>query len=385
MKPPRKRKALVANLLLLVGSVIAALILLETSLRLLAPEPKPSDAFMQAHPHYLFRLIPGSSGSWDVAQDDGSTKKVPFQISTQGLREDRVFGPKPSNGLRVVCLGDSYTMGAGLENLEDTYPRRLEKCLQEALPGRKIEVVNAGIMGWGVWQSLAFLHAELLALEPDLVVMQTYAGNDIRDSLVKVGKSLECDDGFWIALMQRYREEGRPAALLNKRLRKMSVVYARLGDLVAPWRPVEALEFNCGRRWSFEVILKDYYPALEEGWIITEIDLGGLGAVCRAANVPLIVFNAPGLYDVSEELFDEWRNDADPSLYDRHKDAERMAEAFQTFGYHSAPVREAFLADPDPKSLYIPHDGHWTARGSEVIAQVVCTEAVPFLQSTNTN
>jgi hypothetical protein len=70
-------------------------------------------------------------------------------------------------------------MGWGARE-EDTYGRQLEQLLNEHSTGdRHYEVINAGVPGWNLENALAYLQAEGLKYEPDLILLDLTIVNDI--------------------------------------------------------------------------------------------------------------------------------------------------------------------------------------------------------------
>ncbi|MFP8881008.1 MAG: hypothetical protein VCE43_16935, partial [Myxococcota bacterium] len=70
-----------------------------------------------------------------------------LHTNAQGFRGDRDTAPKPAPGVfRVVCSGDSFTLGFGVGD-EQTWCHRLR------LPGRDVETVNMGQGGYGIDQA----------------------------------------------------------------------------------------------------------------------------------------------------------------------------------------------------------------------------------------
>jgi len=78
---------------------------------------------------------------------------------------------------RIVAVGDSNTFGAG--SLHHSYPGALQRILREqAKPGRRFEVINAGIQGLDSLHALRRLRAKVLPLDPDVITI--YIGwNDL--------------------------------------------------------------------------------------------------------------------------------------------------------------------------------------------------------------
>ena len=73
----------------------------------------------------------------------------------------------------MVVYGDSF-VEARSTRLEDTFPVRLEAALRDRRAG-PVEVVNAGVSGYGPDQILARLDSDLAGLQPDLVILALYA------------------------------------------------------------------------------------------------------------------------------------------------------------------------------------------------------------------
>ncbi|MCH7959168.1 MAG: SGNH/GDSL hydrolase family protein [Candidatus Hydrogenedentes bacterium] len=359
-----KRKYLVAlgaTILALLGAEFVARAVLSTPV---SPGPLVPD------PELLFRLVPDSDWTWSMPQSDGPPRVVPFHVSSQGLR-DRTYGDKTEGTFRILCIGDSFTMGHGLEDEKDTYPKQLEALLNARSKFGRVEAINAGVIAWGVWQSGAWLQREGLAFEPDFIVLQTYAGNDVRDSLTRVGEYLDCDEAGYVNQMRQFRYENRPAIRLDRRLRNLSYLYAAISRAVLRGPAADTIHFDCGRRFSYEVMLKESYPSLEKAWKLFEEDVADVAAWCTNHDVPYVVFNVPGPYDISDAIFEELLDGADPDLYERGKGTRRVEEAFTRREISWLPLREVFLSAPDRDALFIPMDGHLSVEGCRLLAEEV--------------
>jgi lysophospholipase L1-like esterase len=92
-------------------------------------------------------------------------------------RRDEVPIARAPQSLRIVCLGDSTTLGT---TDEANYPAMLERILdRDAIGYRRYEVINAGAPGWLSDQVALRVHHEVVALKPDAVIL--YVGfNDFQ-------------------------------------------------------------------------------------------------------------------------------------------------------------------------------------------------------------
>ena len=118
-------------------------------------------AMTRGHPTRGYTLRPGFRGETSLG--------VPIEINAQGLRSPAVAVPKQAGTLRVLVLGDSVTFGAGVRE-DETFSRQLETLLRGDL-ACPVEVVNAGVSGYGSVEEADLLEHEGLALEPDVVLV----------------------------------------------------------------------------------------------------------------------------------------------------------------------------------------------------------------------
>ncbi len=102
---------------------------------------------------------------------------ISFHVNSLGFRGPEISKQKKAGVTRILCAGDSITMGSALPD-EATYPRVLEDMLNEKYPGRGFEVINAGISGYDIEEEYLLLKEDGLALSPDAVVLQ-FCLNDV--------------------------------------------------------------------------------------------------------------------------------------------------------------------------------------------------------------
>lgn len=101
--------------------------------------------------------------------------EIDFKLNSMGLRDDEITEKKPEGVFRVLALGDSFTLGFGV-NREDLFVDILENWW--TAEGRRVEVINAGTEGYSTDQEVAWLETVGAKLDPDLVLLFPYE-NDI--------------------------------------------------------------------------------------------------------------------------------------------------------------------------------------------------------------
>ena len=88
--------------------------------------------------------------------------------------------PEPSSHRSILFLGDSFTMGYGVNDGEE-FPALVRKALNERSPD-SAPVINAGIGDNGNGRWVKFLRVEGKKYNPGLVVLQIH-DNDFRDNI----------------------------------------------------------------------------------------------------------------------------------------------------------------------------------------------------------
>jgi hypothetical protein len=124
----------------------------------------------------LYRLVPGAKRDYTLSPINGG-HRIRYEINSRGFRGKELAAAGQS--ARVVVYGDSFIQ-AESSRLEDTFAERLKARLAGRF-GSEVEVVNAGVAGYGPDQELRRMEHELAGLQPDLVVAAIYAGNDFGD------------------------------------------------------------------------------------------------------------------------------------------------------------------------------------------------------------
>jgi HEAT repeat protein len=99
------------------------------------------------------------------------------EINADGLRDRTHPVEKPEGVHRVVALGDSVTLGAGIQP-QEAYPQVLERRLRRE--GRRVEVMNVGLWGWSTRQQRMAYERIVKKYRPDQVILAVCL-NDIPE------------------------------------------------------------------------------------------------------------------------------------------------------------------------------------------------------------
>ena len=98
-----------------------------------------------------------------------------YNMNSEGFRGSEFSKDKPDNTYRIIAVGGSTTFGSGVTN-ENTWPKILEKKLQNLSESKKIEVINSGISGMNSFSESKLIKQKLIHYKPDLIIV--YDGNN---------------------------------------------------------------------------------------------------------------------------------------------------------------------------------------------------------------
>ncbi len=119
-------------------------------------------------------------------------------INNLGLRDQEVDSSK--NGkYRVLCVGDSWTFGWGV-NIENSWPKKLEQYLkQQGI--RNIEIINAGRPGMYTRTYKENLEKMIPVLKPDLVLLGVLQLDDLAQVYEETQRTEKKETiPFWVKM-----------------------------------------------------------------------------------------------------------------------------------------------------------------------------------------
>ena len=134
---------------------------------------------------------------------------TPVNINALGMRGPELR-PRRENTLRILALGDSFTWGYGATE-QEAWPYLLERALANRYPTNDIQVLNAGVPGYGTDEALIFLKQRGAALKPDIVITMFFAGNDFVDNMSLARDTHTVENGMLVDLHARRRALQRPS------------------------------------------------------------------------------------------------------------------------------------------------------------------------------
>jgi hypothetical protein len=161
------------RLFLSIVSILLGLTAAEIGLRLAGIAPPEVRSY---DPVRGWQLRPGAVG---LQRSEGHAHVT---INHGGFRGPEVPIAKPPGVLRIAVLGDSFTEAMHVP-YDETFCSVIERNLASCpLGGRRAQVLDFGVSGYGTGQELLTLRQQAWRYAPDLVILAFFAGNDVSDN-----------------------------------------------------------------------------------------------------------------------------------------------------------------------------------------------------------
>lgn len=162
--------------LLLVGAELTLRVLRPSRIQALNAASSDRRAY-QMTSKYGQTLRPNIQATYIRAPINGGDI-IHWRTNSHGFRGDEL---RSTADVRILVYGDSNVQ-ARFSSLKDTFSFRVEQELI-VLTKRKVEVINAGVIGAGPDQSLLRFIDDAPRYHPDIVVFHIFADNDFGDLL----------------------------------------------------------------------------------------------------------------------------------------------------------------------------------------------------------
>lgn len=343
------------------------LVLMEILLRVFAPQiMQRCEGLYVPDEKTVFALAPNFRGS-----QVGRNFNVAIETNSKGLRDRDFSYKKSSRVFRILVLGDSWTFGSGVEGGK-TYPKVLEKLLNQKYPEKEWEVVNSGVSAYGTFNELAFLKKEGVKYSPDLIILGFFPVNDIFDNAspyrFKVNENGE--------LISRKSKQGF-FYRIKVFIRLHSHLFRFAGDRYHLFLYYTGLEKP--ERDSCEIFKTSYSDPIRKAWKKTENLILQIWEIAKSNDSKFLIVNIPRLYQVYPHHWSKF-----VKMYQQNSislDSEKPSKHLNAFGKrHGILVLDLIpllKKHSFPESLYLlPANGHWSADGHAVTAEYILEKII---------
>ena len=362
------------KLLLVLGGVFFAFLIGEVAARIILPMlPDPSDTPFIGDEACMYRLRPSEPGRYPEDHDD--------HINEYGFRDRSYPLAKPAGSYRVLGLGDSFVYGA--VSVQDNFLRVAERILDD-----DTDILLMGVPGWSTENELGVLEDFGLGLEPDLVVVNFFVGNDVtgipvrgrvirgnvypttsplpvRNLLRKSQLFVMFESLMLRGMMKQLKDDDSPAHTGGAESGQVSELYLK----IVPH--------------SLPVFSREPDQRTAALWAEAEGYLKKIDAICRAAGVPWMLVVIPDEMQVDPVARSQVLDGLGLAAagYDFDAPQRRLDDWAQKNNVPMLDLLPVMRAEHDPAArLYVPNDTHWNERGNLIAGQAVA-EAISNLKS----
>ncbi|MDD5541817.1 MAG: acyltransferase family protein [Acidobacteriia bacterium] len=286
------------------------------------------------------------------------------RTNSYGLNSPEISLNRPTpDTYRVLAIGDAFTMPEGLDYAE-SYPARLQALLSQRMAPREVQVINAGVTGYGPPEELPQL-AELCPLfKPNVVVYQFFIDEFTQALLTRQDRLREIGlDESGVSKIQLALERSQIIAHFNL---WQDRIIAQLTGRTSPWRYGKAL--------------LQYYALGEHSIYCTEslekvrYDLDQMRHIARSEGADFIVVFVPGAIEVSRaediDYFPKGQDLKDRSKFDLNLPEHNLLRIASELGIEVVNLTPYLRNDPR-QPVYFRNSWHWNAEGHRVAAQVM--------------
>ena len=360
---PTQRLWLGRSVLVLGGSLIG-LMIAELTARVMAPSggefvlearigSVPPDLY-QPDPELRTRLRPSIS-----VQHESLEYRTEIRTNALGIRGPEV-NPKPPGEIRILTIGDSFTLGIQVAE-EETAGSRLASQLSNTW-GRTVTAWNAGVDGYGTDQATNLARQLALEVDADILLLRFYMGNDLRDNQLwahpdQAAPPMELEGGLQTEDWNRMHRSLARWSRLYAHLLAWKTVHDQRSDPRIQEMADELRPYVDGER------LVDLLPA-------TQAALQRLDALCTELQIPCAVSWTPPAHVVHPErasaTFDIFELDSEQS------DPQRMLRTIQSVlprGMISCDPGTALQRASKTQALYFVFDPHWNPTGHRIAGE----------------
>ncbi|MBF0479323.1 MAG: hypothetical protein HQL26_07555 [Candidatus Omnitrophica bacterium] len=337
--------------LLITGLIMVFLIgLAEGCLRIFWPQPTKT-VYLTEPPGLMdpdVGVILRPNAKWMMQKPEFKTV---FELSPEGFR-DKVdhSAPVPVGTKRILIIGSSHTLGAGVD-YDDMWVVRFEKaCLDHGL---KVDVVKAGMNAFDTPSSVRFLEKFYSRYKPDFVIFELATAALLANPLYTEDKPSfdKSSSTSGIKIVTKEKEDLYFISVIKRILRMDDTFYANY-NMKKGWGPILSTDSDFRKR---------QIQSTEQWFLRAKVFAAKQGVKIFVMAIPentqMLInarrMNIPGI---------------DPQVNDR--DLEKFCKE-QGIGWIS-PLNyfsQQYLSQK--KELYYRLDGHMNSRGQKALSECV--------------
>ena len=292
-----------------------------------------------------------------------------------GLRGVDVSAEKPDATYRIITLGDSFTMGKGVED-DQTFSVLLESILNIELGNcdsefERVEVLNAGVDSYSPILSYLYLTHRLKDLDPDMVLLNL-DNSDLIQEMAYRGIAVHDDQGNIVGvpggeskrhLSTKFRDWVENNLYITRLLLFYTNKWLGYKDLT-----VKGVVSRANAEVIAHTLESDQIDRTQQWNDIFE-SLVSIREFTNQRSIKFLVSVYPWAHQVSD---DEWVPGRNTYMNSEERPIEeydrKIAVMAANFGIEVISLYDYFRKYSGEDSLYFDFDPHFTEQGHRVMA-----------------
>ena len=364
------------------------LLLIEVALRIVYPDKKAQISPYEYDPYCLWKIKKSIVSTYKMSRYNGN-RSITWKSNRDGFRGLELSSDAE---FRIMIYGDS-NIHARFVKLDQTLAMVLQRLLSQKTR-KRIEVINAGVIGYGPDQYLLKMQQELERYKPDLVLVNFFADNDLGDPLRNRLLYLESQGNLQLTAFDRSGlndPEAVPVTdrfVLLKALAKVRNIllkknHGQGGAILKSYFELSKKEYNTyllgGPRvqaevethYDLDVALTPNSKSARLKVRLTIAIIGEMRELCETLRTPLVAIIEPSTVDICKNYKLNYTHLTHYPGYAR----DNLSNVFLSIlKEKELPAINLFpvFASYKPERLYFHvDDNHWNENGQQLAAEYI--------------
>lgn len=363
----KKVKRRIANIILLTVTLIVCLGIIELTLQLTSPKNCGQRDELLHHSYAANCSSSFKTHEWDIISGTNS----------HGLRDDEIhLGDISGNyTYRILALGDSFTLGYGVEK-EESFPEVLEKKLQEKL---QVEVINSGVTSYSPILEYLYLRERGLKFKPDMVILN-FDMSDLQNDYEYEKLASFDENGYLVGIPSTNQNFLETAYQKIKIIKFLESPLVALDSRISGDRYVTRISssshFYDIKYDKYALTRENYKPSSDkEHWERTFKYIELINKLCVSNDIKLVLVTYPYGHQVSGE---EWSAGRHNFGFEKGKVySDKPNDILKKFAQEKEiefiNLFEGFK-ESEEFPLFFAYDGHFNKQGHQLAAEIIFKE-----------
>lgn len=306
-----------------------------------------------------YRLKPGARIRFTTSEFD-----TDIAINNAGVRDSEDIEPKVPGEKRVVILGDSLVLSVQVP-FARTFGELLEQQLNAAASDRgtpvHYRVINAGVQGYGPVEELLFFRTAIKQLQPDLVLVTVFVGNDAEEAVTSAPKLVDRQGAAAVlqdSLVTRARRLVRRSMVLQVLRLRVVTATDRLRSFKAPPEP------------PLQTYAAVPAPRIAQGLDIARQCIAQIASEASSVGAQTAIVLFPARFQIDTSDYLRLRDAVSQAGGELQRDAatDRFRAALAPLSLPMTDLLAPLRTAPAGPDLFFQQNVHLTERGHEIVA-----------------